>query len=48
MLQEVQIKARELGPAEFNEDDDDNALTFEYFLAVNKVSVTFAYKQIED
>ena len=47
MLANVKSRAKALGPPEFTEDDEDNTMTFEYFLAVNKVIITSAYKQIE-
>ena len=46
-LKDIKARALALGPPQFTEDDEDNALTFEFFLAVNRVIVTCAYRQIE-
>ena len=49
---EVQQKINEmtasLGEPQFNDEDEDGALTFEFFLNVNKVIVTCALEQLKE
>lgn len=46
MLNKVIRVAKSLGEPEFNDEDEDGALTFEYFVRVNHVIVEHALEQI--
>ena len=47
LLIQLRQETNILGLPQFNEDDEDDTLTFDYFMRVNKLIITFALRSIK-